>query len=121
VQLHPVELGAVQVTAVLQGNNVNITLAAADPAARAAIAAALPQLHSHLGQTGYTGVDLSFGQPNPQAQTSAGQQGHQGQSQSRGGHSSSAVPAGASTLPTVEGRPIRRAPASGLDALDRWL
>jgi flagellar hook-length control protein FliK len=114
VQLHPAELGVVNVIAVLHGNTLNVTVAAADPAARAAITAALPQLQSQLDQSGFSGLDLSFGQPNPQ--TFAGQQ------QSQGTAPSSSTRASVDTAETTTTeRPSRRVLSAGLDALDRWL
>jgi flagellar hook-length control protein FliK len=67
VQLHPAELGAVNVTATIDNGTLNVTVACADQAARAAVTAALPSLHHQLSTAGFTGVDVNFGGPSQQA------------------------------------------------------
>jgi hypothetical protein len=67
VQLHPAELGAVSVTATISNGTLNVTVACADQAARAAVTAALPSLHHQLSAAGFTGVDVNFGGPSQQA------------------------------------------------------
>jgi flagellar hook-length control protein FliK len=67
VQLHPAELGAVNVTATINNGTLNVTVACADQAARAAVTAALPNLHHQLSTAGFSGVDVNFGGPSQQA------------------------------------------------------
>jgi flagellar hook-length control protein FliK len=69
VQLHPAELGAVNVNASIRDGALTVTVACADQSAHAAVAAALPHLQHELHSAGFTGVDVSLGQrsPNPNA------------------------------------------------------
>lgn len=111
VQLHPAELGAVNVTAVLRDGTLNVTVAVSDPAARAAVTAALPELQQQLSQAGYSGFDLSLGEGG--AQHSAGHAGgEQRQPSGDGGQTSHDEPAAAH-------QPVRR--ASRDSNVDRWL
>ena len=112
VQLHPAELGAVNVTAVLHNGTLNVTLAVSDPAARAAVTAALPQLQQQLSQAGYAGFDLNLG-------GSAGQ--HSAAHDSGGGQQSPAGHRrqGAHDEPVVAHEPVRR--TSRDSNVDRWL
>lgn len=74
VQLHPAELGAVTVSAVIGNGQLTVTLACADEAARAAVTAALPALHHQLSNAGLGGVDVRFGgPPNGRQEPPAGQ------------------------------------------------
>ncbi|HEV7204486.1 MAG TPA: flagellar hook-length control protein FliK [Jatrophihabitans sp.] len=59
VSLHPAELGAVNLTAVVRDGSITVSLAVVDPAARAAVTSALPGLHHDLAQSGFSGVDVS--------------------------------------------------------------
>jgi flagellar hook-length control protein FliK len=68
VQLHPAELGAVNVSATIRDGQLTVTVACADDAALAAVTAALPALHHQLSCAGFGGVDVHFGGPS---------QGHQ--------------------------------------------
>jgi flagellar hook-length control protein FliK len=130
VQLHPAELGAVHVRAVLTGDSLTVTVACADPAARHAVTAALPQLHQHLSESGYGGLDLNLsgGQPDDPRQGASGQgpsgqgpsgQGAPGQS-ARGLHA--ATPADHKAAP---GLTVPRPAGARLDlrqdAIDRML
>jgi hypothetical protein len=63
VQLHPAELGAVNVSATIRDGQLTVTVACADAAARAAVTAALPALHHQLSSAGFGGVDVHFGGP----------------------------------------------------------
>jgi flagellar hook-length control protein FliK len=63
VQLHPAELGAVNISAVIRDGQLTVTVACADDAARAAVTAALPALHQQLSSAGFGGVDVHFGGP----------------------------------------------------------
>ncbi|MGH8959611.1 MAG: flagellar hook-length control protein FliK [Jatrophihabitantaceae bacterium] len=63
VQLHPAELGAVNVSATIRDGQLTVTVACADTAARAAVTAALPVLHQQLSSAGFGGVDVQFGGP----------------------------------------------------------
>jgi flagellar hook-length control protein FliK len=50
VQLHPADLGAVRVVAVLSGDDLDVTVLCADHAAQQAVAAAIPALHDRLAE-----------------------------------------------------------------------
>ena len=71
VALHPAELGAVHVRAALHGDTLTITVSCADDAARQAVTAALPDLHSALGGlSGTATIDLDVrdtGRGHPQS------------------------------------------------------
>ncbi len=71
VALHPAELGAVHVRAALHGDTLTITVSCADDAARQAVTAALPDLHSALGGlSGTATIDLDLrdtGRGHPQS------------------------------------------------------
>ncbi|HZY75128.1 MAG TPA: flagellar hook-length control protein FliK, partial [Jatrophihabitantaceae bacterium] len=103
VQLHPAELGAVNVTATIDNGTLNVTVACADQAARAAVTAALPSLHHQLSTAGFTGVDVNFGGPSQQAPQ------QQADPRSAGGY-----PTGGAADPGPAA--IRPGPASGPDA-----
>jgi flagellar hook-length control protein FliK len=61
VTLHPAELGSVNVSATVRDGSLVVTVACADPSARAAVADALPSLHHELQQAGFASVDVSLG------------------------------------------------------------
>ncbi|MCU1658454.1 MAG: hypothetical protein JWO57_3110 [Pseudonocardiales bacterium] len=73
VQLHPAELGAVNVSATIRNGALTVTVACADQRAQAAVTAALPNLHHDLQNAGFTGVDVSVGNPPPEQRESPGQ------------------------------------------------
>ena len=78
VQLHPAELGAVQVTALIRNGELTVTVACADESARQAVIAALPTLHHQLSGA-LANVDVTHG-------SSTGVNvsvGHQAEQQSR--------------------------------------
>jgi flagellar hook-length control protein FliK len=112
VQLHPAELGAVQVTATISNGQLTVTLACAHQAARDAVAAALPALQQQLQGTNFGGVDLGFS-------AFAQQQGGQSapQSQQQPGPSATATER-VVVEPAVTSTPPRRVLSdSGLDRL----
>jgi hypothetical protein len=111
VQLHPAELGTVQVQAHVDQGTLTVTVACADHAARQAVQTALPQLNAQLHSAGFGALDVNVG----------GQSQHQ--------HAAHAAPprqphAGADPRPAVRAAPppapTTRRPASDLE-LDRWL
>jgi flagellar hook-length control protein FliK len=110
VSLHPAELGAVNVSATLHGDQLTVTVACSSDAARAAVTAALPTLHQQLAGAGFGGVDVQFGGPS-QDPGHAGQQQAPGQDQPSGRHR---APEQTTTAPE------RRRPAQDA-ALDRLL
>ena len=118
VQLHPAELGAVNVTATIDNGTLNVTVACADQAARAAVTAALPALHHQLSTAGFTGVDVSFGSQSQNAQQqTANRQG--GDAQAAG--TTGTGPDGATaSRPAAQPTP-RRTAGAGTANLDRWL
>lgn len=74
VQLHPLELGAVHVTAIIRDGEMTVTVACADESARQAVLAALPSLHHQLNGGQLNGGRLNAGWAtidlNPAANTS---------------------------------------------------
>jgi hypothetical protein len=50
VQLHPADLGAVRIVAVLSGDRLDVTVLCADHSAQQAVAAAVPALHDRLAE-----------------------------------------------------------------------
>jgi hypothetical protein len=126
VQLHPADLGSVNVTATITGGTLSVTLACNDAAARAAVAAALPALHHQLGTAGFTGVDVQFGGPSQQTPQQAQQQ-QQGAQQQPGGSGYAQGPGSSSGTAGRAGTPARADTTpgphhlSGNANLDRWL
>jgi flagellar hook-length control protein FliK len=57
VQLHPADLGAVRVVAILSGDRLDVTVLCADHSAQQAVAAAVPALHDKLAELRH--VDIS--------------------------------------------------------------
>ena len=118
VQLHPAELGAVNVTATISGGTLNVTVACADQAARAAVTAALPTLHHQLSTAGFTGVDVSFGSQSQNAQQQTGNR-HSGDGQPTG-TTGTGTDGATATRPATQPTP-RRSAGAGTANLDRWL
>jgi flagellar hook-length control protein FliK len=107
VQLHPAELGAVNVNASIRNGALTVTVACADQSAHAAVAAALPNLQHELQSAGFTGVDVSLGQrsPNPDAAHTRPAQGAPGEPAPR----------------DHEQPPTDRRRSRSAAGLDRWL
>ncbi len=122
VQLHPADLGAVNVTAALLGNTLNVTISAADPAARAALSAtALPQLQQQLAQAGYNGLDLGLSQSGQQSY--AGQQGYAGNQNGDGGRHRVNYRGGLSSpnATAIAATRAQRPLVATNEGVDRWL
>jgi flagellar hook-length control protein FliK len=58
VALHPADLGAVQIHATFHDGTLNVTVACADDASRRAVTAALPELHTQLGNSAQIDVHI---------------------------------------------------------------
>jgi flagellar hook-length control protein FliK len=126
--LHPAELGAVHVRALLHDGVLTVTIACADESARHAVTAALPSLHSQLSDLKSLDVQLSGGHSDDRSAGNAQAQ-NQAQSQQNGnsdrrqeaaaGLSGTADSTGAisSTNSTTS---VRRTGGRN-DGLDRWM
>jgi flagellar hook-length control protein FliK len=109
VQLHPADLGSVQVQAHVDQGTLTVTVACADHAARQAVQAALPQLNAQLHSAGFGALDVNIGGGQTQYRHPA-----EAGSPNQGGGD-----------PRPDARPeppahVTRRPAPDL-ALDRWL
>jgi flagellar hook-length control protein FliK len=62
VQLHPAELGAVSVRAVVHGTSLVVSVDCADAGGHAAVHAALSSLEQELRRSGFEGVSVTVGQ-----------------------------------------------------------
>ena len=120
--MHPAELGAVQVTALIRNGELTVTVACADESARQAVIAALPTLHHQLSGA-LANVDVTHG-------SSTGVNvsvGHQAEQQSRdsraGGEPARGLAGGPSQGGTDTGTPSgnaterRRAANANLDRM----
>ena len=109
VALHPAELGAVNVTAVVRGGQLAVSVACADPAAHAAVTAAMPSLQQDLNLAGFAAIDVSVSADGRSSD-------HEGAPQrSQSGHSTNDD---LSPLAPTSGP---RRPPGRRTALDQWL
>jgi flagellar hook-length control protein FliK len=80
VQLHPAELGTVQVVATLTGDRLDVTVLCGSDAAHAAVTASIPALHERLGELGRVDVASAFGTApdtgTPDRQATGGNRSH---------------------------------------------
>ncbi|HVU92090.1 MAG TPA: flagellar hook-length control protein FliK, partial [Jatrophihabitans sp.] len=133
VALHPADLGQVQVHATLRHGTLSVTVSCADPAARDAVQAALPDLHRQLAAPDALTVrldpapDASAAVPasvNADASATTGG-GAGGRSAGGQGQPAPATPgssAGPDPSPRDPGPTSSRGPARALDrGLDRWM
>jgi hypothetical protein len=81
IELNPVDLGPMEISLQLRGNEANVHFGAAHALTREVIEAALPRLREMLAEQGFTQVNVNVGQQQGQnAQASNGQGGQSGQS-----------------------------------------
>jgi flagellar hook-length control protein FliK len=115
--LHPAELGAVNVSATLRGDQLTVTVACSSDAARAAVTAALPNLHHQLAGAGFGGVDVQFGNPSQGQSQNASQNPGQAHREPAPGQDQ---PSGRHRASQQDGAPERRRAVHDA-ALDRLL
>jgi flagellar hook-length control protein FliK len=113
LELHPADLGAVNVEVRIQSGSMSIAINSGSDAARESIRASLPQLHQELANAGLggTGVSLDFGSSDSAAS------GGRESAQQRGADSASTL--GRTRESAI---PSATAPASlAASGIDRWL
>jgi len=121
VSLHPAELGAVNVSATLRGDQLTVTVACSSDAARAAVTAALPNLHHQLAGAGFGGEDVQFGNPSQGQSQNASQNASQNPGQAhREPAPGQDQPSGRHRASQQDGAPERRRAVHDA-ALDRLL
>ncbi|WP_375492589.1 flagellar hook-length control protein FliK [uncultured Jatrophihabitans sp.] len=126
VQLHPADLGSVQIRAVLHNGTLNLTVACADDAARVAVQAALPALHHQLGDLDRADVQLT-GQRGAHTGGDPAASGHGSQhagTDRRGTSSDGGTAARADSpaaMPQHADAPTRTLSTAGGAGLDRWM
>jgi flagellar hook-length control protein FliK len=119
VQLHPAELGAVRVTASVQDGALTVTVACADGAARDAVTAALPHLHSELVHA-FNSLDVNVGhhsQHQAQAQGDAHAHTQRGTASQPASHDEAPRSAGEYETDPIDPAQRVRAHDAGLDRL----
>jgi len=109
LQLHPQDLGTINVQVRVEGGGASVWFAAEHPAARAALEATLPQLRERL-----QGDGLAFNQAQVATQTSGWNFGSSGQQASRdsgssGGSGGFSAPGRDTGISEIEAAPERRA------------
>jgi flagellar hook-length control protein FliK len=111
VQLHPVDLGPVQVVAEIRNGDINVQLTSATDAATDAIRDAINDLRRDLQDAGFGNTTLDLRQGN--AQQDQGRQQFNSPGGAGGGRDGSSAP-----QPQNEPAPVVRRPAPGSGRLD---
>jgi flagellar hook-length control protein FliK len=112
VQLHPVDLGPVQVVAEIRNGDINVQLTSATDAATDAIRNAINDLRRDLQDAGFGNTTLDLRQGNAQQE-----QGRQ-QFNAPGGSGNGGRETGSGPQPQNEPAPAVRRPAPGSGRLD---
>jgi flagellar hook-length control protein FliK len=121
LELHPADLGQVNVEVRLHSGEMRISLSSGNDAAREAIRAALPQLRTDLASVGLVATDISVNLGSSDASAGQGRQ-PDGRQAAVGQHNPGRAPeertAGADRVTAASTHPRYVGPRTGID---RWL